>query len=157
MFKNKNKNMDTKTLLLKFNNFTHIVEKFVEHEKKEISKIIKDFWAEHYITDLLKISFILFLLFWFCFLIYYDAGYSHITFDEYVSMQHQIDKSAYENQVQEKIIAKQAEKIQQLSNDLSFAKMQRNAAWAVLGTTFSAGVVTGYLCVALVLIYKSLA
>ena len=136
--------IDIKTLFINFNNFTHAVEKFFNNEKKEFTKIIKDFWIEHYITDLLKISFILTLILWLCYLIYFDASYSHVPLDELASIKGEVDKALHINKVQNEIIDIQAKKIKEMSSTINAYKTQPYAVGLLLTTAVGVGFILGY-------------
>lgn len=142
-----------KTLSNNFNKFTHYVERFFTNEKKEITKIIKDFWVEHYITDLLKISFILTLIVGLCCLIYYDVGYSHVTLDEINSIKGEVDKALHINKIQNEIIDVQAKKIQEMTNTINHYKTQPYAVGVFVTTAVTLGFVLGYATTVIVLLY----
>lgn len=128
------------SLIIKFNKFTYIVEKFIDNEKKEFSKIIKEFWIEHQITDLLKISAILFLILWIFFLIYYDVSHSHVTYDNLAQIKGTVDELVYVNKAQEEIIEIQSEKLKQMSGTVRQVKPGQYAAALVVTLTTVAGV-----------------
>lgn len=144
---------DIKTLSNNFNKFTHHVERFFTNEKKEITKIIKDFWVEHYITDLLKISFILALIVGLSCLIYYDVGHSHVTLDEINSIKGEVDKALHINKIQNEIIDVQAKKIKEMTNTINHYKTQPYAVGVIVTTAVSLGFVLGYVTTVVVLLY----
>ncbi len=117
MLKKTNQKIKTNiiNLIIKFNKFTYTIEKIVHNEKKEFSKIIKEFWIEHQMTDLLKISIVLVLILWIFFLIYFDVSHSHVKYDDLVQFKGTLDELVHINKTQGEIIEIQSEKIKQLS------------------------------------------
>ncbi|HXS59521.1 MAG TPA: hypothetical protein VN703_01775 [Candidatus Sulfopaludibacter sp.] len=150
MFKNTNQKIKTNivNLIFKFNEFTYIIEKFIDNEKKEFSKIIKEFWIEHQITDLLKISIFLLLILWICFLIYFDARHSYVTFDDLAQAKSILDEIIYINKTQEEIIEIQNEKINQMSGPFGQNKPSPTkyafAMTVVIASVFSVGFISGF-------------
>lgn len=133
-------------ILINFNKFTHTVEKFVDNEKKIFSKIIKEFWIEHQITDLLKISILLLLILWLFFLIYFDVSHTNVTYDDLAEIKNSIDEIVYVNKAQAEIIEIQSEKIKQLSSSVRQYKPGKYefAVAVVLVSALGVGYIAGF-------------
>src|SRR5690554_162192 len=93
---------------------------FLDNEKKEISKIIKNFWVEHMIGDLLKFSFFLFLILWIGFQAYHDTSQSHLTYDDYMHIKKTTDELYHIIDTQEETLKIQHEKMKDMANSISY-------------------------------------
>lgn len=120
-------------LLIAFYKFTHTVERIVDNsinnalsflkkKKEEYIKIIHEyqamitiFWIEHQINDLLKISFVLFLILWVIFQSYYYGGMSHISYEKYLQIKKLLFTLEQKNEQYVNVIQTQNDEIENMT------------------------------------------
>src|SRR5690606_38975375 len=73
------------------------ITRFLKNEKKEFSKIIKEFWIEHDVGNLLIISSFILLIIWILIQAQYYGSMFYIPYDDYINMQDQIQNLKLEN------------------------------------------------------------
>src|SRR5690554_5374104 len=135
-------------ITINFYKLTHNVANFLDNEKREFSKIIKNFWAEHMIGDLLKISFFLFLILWIGFQAYHDTSQSHLTHDDYLQIKKATDELYYIINTQEDVLKIQHEKMKKMAEDISYYRQaSRSIHPFTAGIFVIIGIGTGFLMV----------
>lgn len=88
---------------------------WLQNEKKEIKSIIKAFWVEHELTDLLIISLFLILIFLVGYQAYHETSQSHVTINEYLMIKKEVNQLMLVNKAQAEALKEQQQIITQLS------------------------------------------
>lgn len=88
---------------------------WLKNEKKEIMSILKAFWIEHEMTDLLIISLFLILIFLVGYQAYHETTQSHISFNEYVQLKKTFNELMLTNKAQEETLKEQHKTMTQMA------------------------------------------
>jgi len=88
---------------------------WLKNEKKEIMSILKTFWIEHEMTDLLIISLFLILIFLVGYQAYHDTSQSHISCNEYVQLKKTFNELTLINKAQEETLKEQHKTMTQMA------------------------------------------